>query len=83
MFLGVLSHESDKFGVIISPLIGLMDEQVCFIEYFSTAHQFKFTCKVGKLSSVGVRATRAKMSDTDMYSGVLSGDYRFGISIDV
>ena len=28
IFLGVLSHESDKFGVIISPLI---DEQVCFI----------------------------------------------------
>ena len=30
MFLGVLSHESDKFGVIISPLLGLMDEQVCY-----------------------------------------------------
>ena len=36
MFLSVLSHAADKFGVIISPLIGLMDEQVricCSILY--------------------------------------------------
>ena len=30
MYLVTLSHEPDKIGVIISPLIGLMDEQVYY-----------------------------------------------------
>ena len=33
MFLSVLSHAADEFGVIISPLIGLMDEQVYMLQY--------------------------------------------------
>ena len=35
--------------------------------------------KVGKLSSVGVKAVRAVSSNKDVYSSVLSGEYRFGI----
>ena len=38
MFLGVLSHEPDKFGVIISPLIGLMDEQVYYLRAMNNAY---------------------------------------------
>lgn len=34
--------------------------------------------EVGWLSSVGVKAVRARSSDSDMYSRVLSGEYRFG-----
>ena len=30
MYLVTLAHEPDKVGVIISPLIGLMDEQVYY-----------------------------------------------------
>lgn len=33
MYIVVLSHEPDKIGVILSPLIGLMDEQVCYCIY--------------------------------------------------
>ena len=33
MFLVPLAHDSDRIGVVISPLISLMDEQVCWLLY--------------------------------------------------
>ena len=35
MYIGVLAQETDKVGVIISPLIGLMDEQVGCMQVYS------------------------------------------------
>ena len=44
MYVVTLSHEPDKVGVIISPLIGLMDEQVyyciCTLELYMQVNVF-------------------------------------------
>ena len=81
MFLVPLCHGPGALGIVISPLIGLMDEQVY------TASLVHMTCncmdvvlylnaeKIAKLSSVGVKAVRVVPSDNDVYPHVLTGNY--------
>ena len=86
MFIVPLCYESDVPGVIISPLNGLMDEQVdhemCVDKRQALPQStFYLSQKVAKLSSMGVKGVRVVSSDKDVYSCVLSGNYRFGTRI--
>lgn len=46
MYIGVLAHEPDKVGVIISPLIGLIDEQVSCMDVWHT-HLYNLFIRLG------------------------------------
>ena len=75
MFLGPLAMSSKAIAVIISPLNGLMEQQVCYS--VNTCWLFwYFHYQVKILTDASVSAVH--VTGCSMFDAVCKGEYRFG-----
>ena len=83
MFLPPLVHSTKAAAIIISPLVGLMDEQVHvyllkYILWYTKPIIYTLYCQVCKLHSCSLSAIRVSECSDQIYQNVKDGRYRFG-----
>ena len=78
MFLPPLVHGEKAAGVIISPLVGLMDEQVLYFFMFNLKGCHIVVAQVHKLRSYKLSAVRVSEGNSQKYEDVKRGRYRYG-----
>ena len=78
MFLPPLVHGEKAAGVIISPLVGLMDEQVLYFFMFNLKGCHIVVAQVHKLHSYKLSAVRVSEGNSQKYEDVKRGRYRYG-----
>lgn len=85
MFLPPLVYGTVGVAVILSPLIGLMDEQVCFCILFGlktgSELMLNVVVKVLRLAEHQLSAVRVSGDNKDLYRRVAVGDYQYGMRL--